>query len=237
MLSSQLSLPIKLRDDATFANYFCGNRHANNHKLLLIEALQNQLVGGQRYLYIHGNRHCGRSHLLQAACHSASKRNLPSVYLPLQNCRHYHASELLNGLDQLALVCLDDIQAIAGDDTWEEALFHLFNQLADRNVALLVSASCAVPYLNIQLTDLSSRLSSGVVYRVSSPDNEELLTILQWRAKRRGLLLTHEVGQFICHRCRRDMGTLMATLDRLDQASLAAQRRLTIPFVKSVMAW
>ena len=241
MLSNQLPLPVALRDDATFDNYICSDRfvsgRAMSHSSLLVDQLRRQLTGGERYLYLYGNKGCGCSHLLQAACHYADQLGFSAMYLPLFEVRHYAPSELFDSLDQLSLVCLDDLQAIVGSIEWEEALFHLFNHLAANSVALLVSANGSVRTLPWVLADLASRLSSGAVYHVAPPSMECRLTILQCRAHQRGIKLSSEVAQFIYYRCQRDMGALMTVLDRLDQASLTAQRRLTIPFVKAVMGW
>ena len=55
------------------------------------------------------------------------------------------------------------------------------------------------------------------------------------RAKLRGFELSKEVGRFILKRLDRQMRTLFDMLDRLDHASIVAQRKLTIPFVKDIL--
>ena len=54
---------------------------------------------------------------------------------------------------------------------------------------------------------------------------------------RRGLHLTDEVGRFILTRGARSMSALFDLLEQLDQASLQAQRKLTIPFLKETLGW
>jgi DnaA family protein len=58
---------------------------------------------------------------------------------------------------------------------------------------------------------------------------------LACRARGRGLELPDETAQFLLRRFPRDLPTLFALFDTLDTASLIEQRRLTIPFVKSVL--
>jgi len=227
----QLPLAVQLRDDYTFDNFFGGGNSQ------LLEQLQRQFSGGERYIYMHGGEGSGCTHLLQAACHRASSLGLASVYLPLGELAHYPPTELFEGLEQLALVCIDELQAVAGNGQWEEALFHLFNRLERAGVMLTVAANCAVRTLPLGLADLSSRLSWGMVYQLKPLDDTQQMQMLQFRAAQRGLELSPEVVQFIVHRCQRRTPALIALLQDLDTASLKEQRRLTIPFVKSVMGW
>ena len=66
-------------------------------------------------------------------------------------------------------------------------------------------------------------------------DDAEQIAALQLRATQRGVELPDEVAQFLARRLPRDMTSLCAFLDELDEASLSAQRRLTIPFVRAVL--
>ncbi|MFA7553385.1 MAG: DnaA regulatory inactivator Hda [Spongiibacteraceae bacterium] len=230
----QLPLAVQLRDDATFDNFYPGDN------ALLLQTLRSQLSGQQqseRYVYLYGSNGSGRSHLLQAACHQADKQGLAAVYLPLTELQEYAPDELFQGLERLSLVCLDDVQSVIGRPEWEQQLFHLFNRLLDRQVCLLVSASCAVRELPVKLADLSSRLSWGVVFQIQNLTDSQRISLIQLRAERRGLQLGSDVAQFIYHRCQRDTQALLLVLDKLDRASLKQQRRLTVPFVKATMLW
>jgi DnaA family protein len=232
LLFEQLPLAVQLRDDATFENFYPGDN------ALLLEVLRLQQDNdGERYVYLHGAKASGRSHLLQAACHRADVSGLSAVYLPLSELKYFNPEELFEGLEQLSLVCLDDINEVVGDPAWEQQLFYLFNRLLDKNVKLLISAECAVRELSIDLADLSSRLSWGSIFQIKNLSDEQRIAAFQLRAERRGLQLNDEVAQFIYHRCQRDTETLLSVLDTLDSASLKEQRRLTVPFIKSTMAW
>lgn len=228
-LHEQLPLAVQLRDDATFDNFFAGSNG------LVLSELRRQLDGGEFYLYLFGSDGSGRSHLLQAACHQAGKRGLAALYLPLDELQAYNPAEMFDGLLNLSLVCIDNIESVMGKPEWEEALFHFFNQMKDAGNHLLIAGNCAVRELKTKLPDLASRLSWGLVYQLQSLSDEELIQVLQLRAVQRGLELSEDVSHFILHRCQRDMSALMATLDTLDHASLKQRRRLTIPFIKSIL--
>lgn len=227
----QLTLAVSLRDDARFANFFAAN---NQH---IIHALRQQLAtDGEPFIYLWGTPGVGCSHLLQAACHYADGLGFQSIYLPLDEMVEY-GPEVLEGMDNLPLVAIDQLQAVSGDPTWEEGLFHLFNRLRSKNNKLLIAADNAPSGLNIQLPDFSSRLNWGVTYQVQALDDEGKVQALLLRAHRRGLNLSEEVARFILRRGSRNNGELFQLLDDLDRVSLAEQRKLTIPFIKTQLGW
>ena len=147
------------------------------------------------------------------------------------------APELLDNLELCELVCLDDLDAVAGRSDWEEGLFHLFNRLRDSGRRLLLAGTMSPRELPIQLPDLKSRLTLALVFQLHELSDEDKLRALQLRASRRGLQMSDEVGRFILTRGERSMSALFELLERLDQASLQAQRKLTIPFLKETLGW
>lgn len=230
----QLPLGVRLRDDATFKNYYPGSNAA---ALGYVERLCQPDAGWtESLIYLWGSAGVGRSHLLQAACLQMEQSNQQAVYLPLADLRE-HGPLLLEGLEGCELVCLDDLEAVAGGEEWEEALFHLFNRLRDSGCRLLLSARAAPRELPLVLADLRSRLSQALVFQMRELAEEDKLHALQLRASRRGLQLSDEVAAFMLNRGTRSMSALFELLERLDQASLQAQRRLTIPFLKETLDW
>lgn len=226
---SQLPLGLRLKDEATFANFYPG-RNAE-----IMTELKRTVSGeGERMIYLCGSRGQGRSHLLQAACHEAHQQHLTSVYLPLGNLLNF-SPDMLTGLESLSLICIDDLQVIAGQLAWEEAIFHLYNRIRDAGSRLIVAANDLPQQIGLQLPDLTSRLSWGIIYQLHALTDDEKLAALTMRAEHRGMTLAEETAKYILNHCPRHMGTLLAALDALDNASLAAQRRLTIPFVKEIL--
>lgn len=223
---SQLPLNIRPRDDATFDNYVVNSR---------VRAVRLAVSGAvERLLFIHGPGDGGKSHLLQAACHACDG---VALYLPLATISDMAPTGLLDGVEHSALICIDDLQAVAGDGEWERALFNLYNSVHSAGARLLVAADAPPSALAIAMPDLRSRLASMLVYGVPSPDDEERQAILIARARRRGLAMPVEVARYIGHRAGRSLGDLMTVLEELDRASLTYQRALSIPFVRQVMGW
>ena len=221
----QLPLGIGLKDAATFDNFYTAGNE------LVLKALRQ---GTDRMLYLWGPSGCGKSHLLQALCHATAANGQSPLYLPLKELMAL-APELLDGLEQQVLIAIDDIQVIAGIPQWEEALFHLYNRVRDHGHRLVVSATVAPAGLALTLPDLASRLGWGPVFQLASLTDTDKQAALQMRARRRGLEMGDEVAEYLLRRCPRDMDSLFSLLNQLDRASLAAQRRLTIPFVREVL--
>lgn len=229
----QLPLGIRLRDDATFANFYPGpNAAALGYVERICHARGADWVDG--FIWLWGSPASGRSHLLQAACLRAEERGLQAMYVPLGECLDY-GTALLEGMEHCDLLVLDDAHLLAGNAEWEQAVFHLFNRLRDQGGHLLASADRAPAALDVQLPDLKSRLSLALVFHLQELEDEDKLRALQLRASRRGLFLSDETGRFMLARLPRNMDQLFAALEMLDQASLQAQRKLTIPFVKDVL--
>lgn len=244
---AQLPLSIGLRDDCRFDNYFVAdNREA-------VAALQQHApeppsasTQSDTALYLWGSAGTGKTHLLQAACHHAamlgsgldSSRATAVAYLPLAQAS-MQADQLdpamLEGLEYLALICIDDIQAIAGQPEWETALFHLYNRIRLTGTRCIIAGNSSPHGVGLHMPDLVSRLCWGQVLHLNALDDEAVIAALQLRARHRGLELSEEVARFLWRHYPRDMTSLFALLERLDRDSLAAQRKLTIPFVKTFM--
>lgn len=227
--TGQLPLAIRLADTATFGNFYAGGNQTAVDALRLLAQ-----QGGERAMFIWGADGSGKSHLLQAACHAASASGRRAIYLPMSQAVLLDP-DVTENLESCALVCVDDVHRTAGIEPWQHALFSLFNAVVEHGgsfVATARSAPAAIPRL---LPDLASRLGWGPVYQVTVLDDPDKIAVLKARASRRGFDLPDETAQFLLNRLKRDMHTLCATLDALDTASLVAQRRLTLPFVKTLL--
>lgn len=228
MSFQQIPLALKWPEQLTFQNFVSGQ---NAQLLAHLSAIARGEEEFCTYLYTL-NEGVGVTHLLQASCHAVTQRGNAAAYLSFKQTNF--SPEIFEGMESLSLLCLDDIEQIAGQRKWEEALFNLYHRLQDENVRFLVAGHGLPKLLKWSLPDLQSRLAQAVIFQVQSLSDEEKIIVLKQRAGVRGLALSKEVGQYLLSRFPRDMRVLIETLNVIDKAALSAQRRLTVPFIKAV---
>lgn len=227
-LSEQLPLHLKLRDDAIFSNYYRGDN------TIVVDALNQLCAGEEQFIYLYGEAGVGLSHLLQACCHSVASEKRRLFYLSLKDYADL-STAIFEDLEHQSLVCIDDLDVIIGNREWEEALFHFYNRARDKGVSLLVSARDIPQALRCQFLDLRSRLAWGLVLSVHPLTDGQLIEALKMRANNRGFKLSDPVCKFLMKRFSESKTQLFDALEQLDRASLAAKRKLTVPFVKQVL--
>lgn len=243
-VGTQLALPVLLPDDALFKNFVVGGNQELltaltklTHAEYAVPARVPAHAAQQNSIYLWGQGARGKSHLLNAVCAAAGHVDMQVMYIPLRDFTDPVHISLLQGLDEYDLVCLDDIDAVTHSAAWCLALFALYNRLLDAGKArLVISSSRSTSALECALPDLRSRLQATISYQLKKLDDDGRQAALQTHAAQRGLQLEADVAQFMVQRLSRDMHELMAALDSLDTASIAQQRRLTVPFVKKVLA-
>lgn len=224
MRGLQLPLGVQLADRATLDSYFPGPNAE------LVAALRALTDGdGSPWLFIYGATGSGKTHLLQALTAQAAG-DCAAAYVPLRQFS-MEAPDVLEGLDVLDLVCLDDLDAITGRQDWKLAILRLLDQLRARGANGVVSARSPPERLGLALPDLVTRLSAAAVFGIRPLNDSDRQRLLQERAAERGLQLAEDASLLLLGQLPRDTGSLLLALDELDQDSLRAQRRLTVPFV------
>lgn len=227
--SGQLALALAAQDKASFDNFL----NADNGEL--VEALKLMVEQTDyRVLYLYGASGSGKSHLLFACMRLAKETGGKSSYQSLADS--YVAPEMLSLIDPGHLVCIDNINAWSGSVEKERALFTLFEQIKHAGGQLVVSASQPADVSGFIIPDLISRLSSGLIYPLAPLTDDQILSALKLRAEQRGLSVTLEVLRYLVSRATRNTAELFQILDQIDRASLAEQRRVTIPFIQQLLS-
>lgn len=185
-------------------------------------------------LYLAGPAGSGKSHLALAACAQAEARGVACAYVALARVAG-HLRAALDGVDAMALVALDGLEHVAGNDGDELALFEVHNRMRDAGRALLYTASAPPDALPLRLPDLRSRLVQCTRIALVPLDDAARAQMLRLRAHRRGLQLDDASIDWLLRRVGRDPAGLAALFERLDRAALAAQRRITVPFLREVL--
>ncbi len=234
MLTAQQPLALRLRADQTFDSFIGPPGTAAARAQQLARTLAS---GRERTpLYLWGPSASGKSHLLAAALATANQHDLRAAYLPLRELGPAGTAEAVRAFEQFALVCVDDLDAIAGNEPAELAVFHLFDRLRSGGGRIVVTGSATPTGLGLCRPELRSRLGWGVSCRLEPLADADKRLLLLRRAAAQGLILGEPVVDYLLHHHSRDLRNLLATLDRLDEATLAAQRRPTLPFVRELLS-
>lgn len=199
--------------------------------------LMRALADGTRSerVFLAGPAGSGKSHLLQGACAAAAEHGRSVAYLPLA-LFGAQAELALQAQTAVDLLCIDALDAACGDRAVELALFALHNRQFDAGGSIVYAARELPDQLPLTLPDLRSRLSQSIRLSLQPLDEAQRRALLKTRATARGLALDDAVLDYLFRRVGRDLGTLTALLDRLDRESLAARRKITVPFLRDLLA-
>ena len=225
----QLPLALSPSAESDFSAYLAGP----NAEVIAALMAWASPAATDGFIYLHGPSGTGKSHLLQAACQAARQEGLAAACLPLDHPGLEPA--VFEALEDWDRIALDGLEAVIGQATWAEALFHLYNRLREAGRGLLVAARSPAAELGIQLPDLASRLTWGATYRLRPLDEQDCAALLRHAARRRGLKLGEEAIAYLLKRCPREPGYLLGLLGRLDRASLTHKKRPTLPLIRALI--
>ncbi|MBS0555840.1 MAG: DnaA regulatory inactivator Hda [Proteobacteria bacterium] len=229
-MNAQMPLLLRWPAQQRFDTFVAGG---NGAALALLRAAAQD--ADAPWVFVAGPSGSGKTHLLLAACAGATAAGRSAQYLSLRGVSGDRAASIRaqGGVDLLAL---DDIDAIAGDAAAEHALFDLYNRCKVDKSTMLFSAPAAPAQAGIGLPDLVSRLSASAQARLVALDDAQRRDWLRERAVVRGLILDDTVLDWLFAHHARDLSSLAGLLERVDRAALAAQRRVTVPFLRAMLA-
>ncbi|MEW5009829.1 MAG: DnaA regulatory inactivator Hda [Cycloclasticus sp.] len=224
-MQQQIPLPLGLQEDFNFDSFIADDN------ALIVDALKNS---SEPFIFLWGDAGTGKTQLLQATCQYQTQLGKTAAYLPLKELQKF-SPQILDGMGNIDLVCLEDIELVYGEAEWEEALFNLFNQLRQAEGRLVISSNASPQQSQAQLNDLKSRLCSGLPLNLKPLSDVGTIKALQAHALKLGLELTQDNAKYLISHYPRDLPSLWSQLEQLNQASLVAQRKLSIPFIKNTL--
>ena len=228
-MSEQFPVQFEFQSTETFDAFYEG---VNDD---IVTHLQNICTSHETQIFLWGEEGSGKSHLLKAACHKANILKKTAFYFSLDS-ENLPPHTMLQGLENLDLVCFDNIEQIAGNADWEKAFFYFFDKHRENNKLLILSASCPPKYLAMQLSDLKTRMGWGLTLKLKSLSDEQRLSALIYKADILGFEIPVNVGKFLLIRYASGLPSIWRLLNKVERATLVAQRKLTIPFVKQIMS-
>jgi DnaA family protein len=202
----QLPLRLAAPPAPTLDNFVVG---ANAGALAALRELEHA-AGGAIAVYLYGETGCGKSHLLCAVA---------QLWCAQQR-------------DRLHYVVADDVERL--DEAAQIEIFDAFNRARVASGAILASGDKAPRELNVR-EDLRTRLGAGLVFQLHALSDAQKRLALEQHAQQRGMRLGDDVLNYLLSHLRRDMPTLMAVLDAIDNYSLATKRPVTVPLVREAL--
>lgn len=230
----QLPLKIGLRQEVCFETYIAQEEDV----AFKLAQFQRSLLSNKsdESFYLYGQSGTGKTHLLQAACRFVTEKKRSSVYLPLADQNLPLIADVLNGLEQTPLICLDDVDQVVGDVAWELALKNLIMRAKVLGHQVVMSGSSEMSRWPIVSTELVSALMSVMPIALKAlTRKQDIVMALQRHALKLGFELPIEVGNYLVKQFSNDLQELLSVLKLLEQASFIEKRRMTLPFVKHVL--
>ena len=221
----QLLLPVSVSEHMVFESFYPGPN------LEIYQALQANV---QKSLWISGVQSSGKTHLLQATFQRCIRLSKSSLYIPMREFDQF-SPEILDDLEQLHLICIDDIEFILGNQAWERKLLDLYERIQTTDTHLVVASHDSPKGINFFLPDLASRFSMSLIHQLEMLSETEILSAIQMHAEVRGFNLPKESVNYLLKRVERNVGSLIDIIEILDYESLSKQRKLNIPFIKNIL--
>ena len=224
----QLALQIQINERASLKNFFVSKK---NNKT--IQILKNILLGSDKgvQIFIDDLGSNGKSYLLQAICNDFSNSNNSSIYIPMQEAINLDPS-ILEGVSELNLICIDDIDLINKRREWEIALFNLINECYEKECFLLLSGSInqleAIP-------DLVSRIKKMEILRLEAINDDELLEATKAISKNLNIEISDKNMNYLINNSKRDVKTIFRTLSQLEKESLERKKSIGLNLIKEVI--
>lgn len=216
----QLPLPMAVPAAAGFETFVPWPDAATLHHL-------QQLPAQATPVYLWGPAGSGKTHLLQALAAQRHTRGEQVGWFdagtpPPWTLDAGHVLLLLDRCDEL-------------DDAQQQAAFALLVEAQTHNVPWV--AAGRLPPVDLPLReDLRTRLGWGPVFALECLPEPQARAVLRRESDRRGIFLSDEVMGYLLTRFARDLGHLMALLDRLDEFALAEHRAVTVPLLKKMLS-
>ncbi len=221
----QIPLDVSLSEYMTFETFYLG---PNKSVVDSLRDKKNQLI------WLAGLEGFGKTHLLHAFLNSHEHENKKVLYLPMSESQDF-TPDILDNLAQYDLVAIDDIENIIGDMTWEEQLLKFYEDSYSTRNKILITANDTPKGLNFLLPDLSSRFNLALIERLRPMNEDEMIKAILIHSKARGFDLPEDSAKYLINRVPRDVSVLIDMIKLLDYESLSMQRKLTIPFIKTVL--
>lgn len=228
LFSPQIPLQLEPTREHRFEDFVPGPNRA------VVAEMQSILDHPDGALFLSGPEGSGKTHLLNALCLAARERGLTAFNAGLGSLPD-RSPALLEGLEQIDLVCVDDLHLVAGESDWEEALFHCLNRIRASHGRVVLASRERLSALPLVLPDLASRLQWGLRMQLQPLGDKDKIAVLERHAASLGIDLPREVGRYLIRHSARDIRSLLSGVEQLQRAAFSARRRITVPLAREIL--
>ena len=220
---NQIPINFSFCNAKTLDNYISGE---NKH---LIKALKEFAKNNHgQLIYLFGEKSTGKSHLCKA------------VFDIIEDTKilvNQHNFETLSDMDlqNINYLIIDDFEIILEKRNNEDTLFYYINEFIISKKSLLISSINSTEQITFTKKDLKSRLTSNLIFNIKEISDERKVEVLKNITEDIGWTIEEKVCQYIMYHYRRDLFFLCNVLKSIDENSLALKKKVTIPFVKSII--
>ena len=196
--------------------------------------LKKNLLEEDDDLFLYGIKKSGKSFLLQSVCNFYDSKNKSSLYVPISDVKKYGIS-FMDSLDNLDVICIDDIDLINSNKEWEIAIFNLINDCLISKCRLIFSSSLNPSSIKFDLKDLISRIKKIDHVELFPVSEDKLNDALIFICNLRSINLGEKEINYLVTYSKRNISDLINIINKLDKTSMQLKRKITIPLIKEVI--
>ena len=220
----QLILPWSKVSKFTFSDFYFETKNSE---------IKNALKSNHD-IFLYGIKEVGKSFLLQAVCNFYGSEQKSSLYVPIKDAIKLN-TDFLDSLDNLDVVCIDDIELIKNNKDWEIAIFNLINNSLLTKCRLIFSSSLNPSTICFKLEDLSSRIKKIESIELQPISKNKLHEALKFIIDLRSINIGEKEINYLITYSKRNISDLLKTIEKLDKLSVQLKRKITIPMIKEVI--
>ncbi len=236
-------LPFTMHPDYTFSRFVVGPTNRMAHAAAVSVSESPGKLGNP--LFLHGASGLGKTHLLQAVCHSVLQKN-PHARILYLTCEGFvndfvralqrrNTDEFRARYRDLDMLFVDDIHFLAGKTSSQEEFFHTFDALHCGAKQMVFSADAAPKHIRTLEERLLSRFTWGFVCRIDSPTFEMRLAILRQKAEEKNRVIPDDVITHIASRVQNNIRELEGAVTKILVAASLSQRQVDMELAREAL--
>jgi len=197
-------------------------------------------------LLLHSNVGLGKTHLANAIGLKTKELHPEKTVLYVtseqfmqqyaQAGRDNNVNDFIHFYEMVDVLIVDDIQFWSGrGQKTQEAFFHIFNYLHQRNCQIIITSDKAPGELQGLEPRLLSRLKWGLNADLQAPDVETRKAILRQKLQNDGIEMSDEVIEYIAYNINTNVRELEGALISLIAQSSLNRKQITLELTKQMI--